>query len=135
MLKPYFFTRECKVDDEEWIILGTWVVLLEEDGSDFHPRFREETTLTFDEVWNSVQEFPGIYAGRTFFRKRRVLYIYNDKHTEPTQVFDMRSNEISFRDTRKEAPYTTLAYLMKHSPSDLVVRYIKENGLSVCPLQ
>lgn len=135
MLKPYLCVREYKIDDGEWDILFTCVALLEEDGSNYHPRFREETTLTFDEVWNSAQEFHSIYAGRTFFRKRRVLYIRSDKHIEPTQVLDMQCNKISFRDTRKEAPYTTLAYLMKHSPSDLVVRYIKENGLAVCPLK
>lgn len=135
MLKPYILTREYKVDDGEWDVLNTCTVLLEEDGSDFHPRFLEETTLTFDELWESDHTFVGVYAGYTFFRKRRVLYIHSARHIEPTPVFDMQDNKISFRDTREEAPNTTLAYLMKHLPCDIVMRYIKENGLSVCPLQ
>lgn len=135
MLKPYIFKRECKVDDEEWGVLGEWVVLLEEDGSDFHPRFLEETSLTFDEVWRSTDTFCGIYADQTFFRKRHLLWIHFEKKIEPLQVFEGGCEKISFRDTREEAPYTTLAYLMKHSPSDLVMRYIRENGLAVCPIK
>ncbi len=135
MLKPYICRREYKIDDGEWTLLNTYTALLEEDGSDYNSEFQVETALTFDEVWGSTQEFGRIYADKTIFRKRRKLWIHDIEHIDPVQVLDGQCDQLSFRDTREKAPHTTLKYLMEHLPSDIVIRYLKDNWLAACPLQ
>ncbi len=135
MLKPYICRREYKIDDGEWTLLNTYTALLEEDGSDYNSKFQEETAFTFDEVWRSALAFGRIYADKTIFSKRHELWIDDVEHLDPVQVLEEECNYISFRDAREEAPHTTLKYLMNHLPSEIVIRYLKDNGLAACPLQ
>lgn len=133
MTKVYQTLLYYKINDGEWQRVqgsGGHAIMPERD-SDATMHFEN---LSFKEVCAFLEEcpLPGINCGRTFFRKRPYIEICHwDNHE---RYFEKDISSISYKTVYYE-DHCTLKWLMSHASTDVFIRYMKERGITVCPMQ
>lgn len=130
MLKIY--TRKCwvSINNKEWE-----QVWWERDMMKDNPPSEVITAnqLSFDEFYELLQHgsIDHIRAGTTFFRKRPKITIGYDYDRKKCYThFDT----ISFKVTYEEVTGATLYSIMRCFPAELVIQYLKERGITTCPM-
>lgn len=130
MLKVYTIKSYVSINGENWKHVG-------HDGhtmSDDNPT--EEIFLdnaTFNECYEYVinQPLDGICPDSTLFKKKPIIYIKDSSfYDHRYDYFDT----ISYKYVYEEYKYVSLDYIMKHFPADKCIQYLKERGMSACPI-
>ena len=130
MLKVYTVKSYVSINGEDWWNVGR-------DGctiSDENPTekvFLDNTT--FDECYEYVchQPLDGICSSSTLFKNKPIIYI-KDSH-----FYDHRYDyfdTISYKYVYEEYKDASLDYIMKHFSADKCIQYLKERGMSACPI-
>ena len=90
-----------------------------------------ECATTFSQILNNPNGIPNITIGRTLFRNRPYIKILYDWFDEETYYgFD------KFRIERREEPWedATLQNIYECAPADKFIQYLKERGITACPI-
>ena len=130
MLKIYSMTHYVSVDGKDW----------KEVGFDGGYCAKDETTeevvafenISFNECYKLLEshKFYGIKADRTiFFNRPEITVSY-----WPDAALYTHFNTISYKTVYKDANYLSLSDIMKILPVDQCIQYLKERGLSICPI-
>ena len=130
MLKVYTVKSYISINGEDWCHVGR-------DGriiSDENPT--EKVFLdnaTFNECYEYIKEhkLDGIYFSYTLFRKKPIIYISTSFYcAHRYNHFDT----ISYKCVYKECKYVPLNYIMEQFSADKCIQYLKERGMSACPI-
>ena len=132
MLKVYRVGSYYKVDGEEWTRC-----------CDTGYMIREETTengkIHLDKVpWSCVYEHPGlqgIHIGETFFRHRPYIEVSHSWSYDGRRFYQDGFKEFSYMDVYTERDTCSLEWIMKHASAEQTIQYMKERGMTACPLQ
>ena len=130
MLKVYTVKSYISIDGKDW----------EHVGYDGHTMRDDEPTekvlfenLTFDECYQYVKKhsLDGVWYDYTLFRNKPLLYI-GDGWYDSTRYNTF--NTISYKYVYKEWTSVPLTYIMEHFSADQCIQYLKERGMSACPI-
>lgn len=130
MLKVYTVKSYVSINGGDWQQVGR-------DGctiSDENPTDKIFLdNVTFDECYEYVcnQPLDGIYLGNTLFKKKPIIYIIDNHLYE--HRYD-HFNTISYKYIYEEWKDVPLNYIMEHFSVDKCIQYLKERGMSACPI-
>lgn len=131
MLKVYRVGSYYKVDDEELTRCG-------DTGYTIREELTEETEICLNKVpWETVREHPhlnGIVIGETLFRHRPYVEVY-ENWDEGRRFYQSDFKEFSYVYVYTEWENCSLEWIMQHASADKAIQYMKERGMTVCPLQ
>lgn len=130
MLKVYTVKSYVSINGGDWQRVGFSGHTMTDDNP------IEKVILnntTFDECYEYVSQhsLDGIYLDSTLFRKKPIIYIGDsifDNHRY--DYFDA----ISYKYVYKEWKNVPLNYIMEHFSADKCIQYLKERGMSACPI-
>lgn len=132
MLKVYRVDSYYKVDNEEWTRCGGTGYMIREETTD-------EVKIHLDKVaWGSVYEhaeLKGIYIGETFFRHRPYIGVSHSWSDDGRRFYQEDFKEFSYMDVYTEWDACSLEWIVKHASAEQTIQYMKERGMSVCPMQ
>jgi hypothetical protein len=131
MLKIYTHKHWVSIDHEEWEQVWWDVDVMKDDSFPNEVILVEQ--MSFDKFYNilQVQPMAHIRAGKTFFRKKPKISIdYDFDHTKHYTHFDT----ISYKITYEEVKGTTLYNIMRVFPAEQTIQYLKERGITTCPM-
>ena len=130
MLKVYTVKSYVSINGGDWQRVGHSGHIM----TDNNPT--EKVILnnaTFDECYKYVSQHPldGIYLSSTFFKNKPIIYI-NDRHfcEHRYDHFDT----ISYKYVYEEWKNVPLTYIMNNFSADKCIQYLKERGMSACPI-
>ena len=89
-------------------------------------------TLTWDEVFSRKSGLHFLRRDYTFF-KNRPYFSYCDFRGNERRFYKS-DKKFNLYITYEENNSLTLIEIMKSFPSDKVIRYLKEQGLNICPM-
>ena len=132
MLKAYFIDSFYKIDDEEWQECGKRGYAVRDDSEPTKIVRRDK--VDFNTAY--AKPLDGIACERTLFRKRPYIKVYKGRFDENSRYLKPGDfKEFSYVDVFTEWNGCSLEWIMKHAPAERAIQYMKERGLSVCPLQ
>lgn len=131
MLKVYYIRDYVSIDGSEWRSVGG----CGEKVIDGEP----ENELRLDNAsFNEVYEYltqhllSGVWNDTTFFRKKPLIQVsYNDAWD---WVEYRHFNTMSYKREYKEWKNVPLKWLMEHASADQFIQYLKERGITACPM-
>ena len=134
MLKVYSKKYYASINGGDWFKL---------DG-EFYPYVlrddKESTTcnildnITFEECYEWLQNHRlcGIRWDRSIFNKKRIRVMRSWYYDVWDVYKDFKT--ISYKCVFTECPNVTLEEIFKHFPADQCIQYMKERGMTVCPM-
>lgn len=130
MLKVYTVKSYVSINGGDWQRVGHSGHIM----TDNNPT--EKVILnnaTFDECYKYVSQHSlnGICLYSTLFKNKPIIYI-DDKH-----LYEHRYDHfdtISYKYVYEEWEDVSLDYIMKHFSADKCIQYLKERGMSACPI-
>lgn len=132
MLKVYTVRNYVSVDGGKWYEVGTC-----RDVMYSNP---ESATIvidnaSFDEWCEFLQEqkLDGIYYTTTFFRKKPCIVTHDWSYYYDCEKYT-HFNTLSYKTVYEEWENVSLAYIMKNFPADQCIQYLKERGITACPM-
>lgn len=135
MLKVYSKKYYASIDGGEWLQLysNSYPYVLHDDG--------EPTTcnifdnITFEECYEWLQKHHscGIRWERTLFGKKKIIRLKYNWNWDDDYVYK-NFKTISYKYVLKECSYVTLDEILKHFPADQCIQYMKERGITACPM-
>lgn len=131
MLKVYYIRDYVSIDGSEWRSVGGYG----EKVIDGEPK--NELRLdnaSFNEVYEYLTQhlLSGVWNDTTFFRKKPLIQVsYNDAWG---WVEYRHFNTMSYKREYKEWKNVPLKWLMEHTPADQFIQYLKERGITTCPM-
>lgn len=134
MLKPYTVYNEVSIDGGRWRELN--------DGGEAYTMIDEKDASTklivdkmsFDEFYRFLDIHPtyGTVHYLTMFKKRRVIgFSYSEDWASTDRYKTFK--HVSMRRVYKEVQLSLLD-IMKQFDSDIVIKYLKERGITTCPI-
>jgi hypothetical protein len=90
--------------------------------------------LSFDEVheYLSQNHLSGVWNDSTFFRNKPTIRVsYNDAWDD---VEYRNFDKMSYKREFEEWKYVSLDWIMKHLSADQCIQYLKERGMTACPI-
>lgn len=131
MLKVYEVYNYVSIDGADWRRVGRigYSATDEEIESQL-----VLDNLSFDEVreYLSKHALIGLYNGSTFWRnKPQVAVYYSDAFDT---VWYKRFKTLSYKYEFKELKDVSLEWIMKHLSADQAIQYLKERGITACPM-
>ena len=131
MLKVYNVYEYISVDGREWRrVGGSGYRITDEELSDCIIL----DNASFDETREYVKNnYPDVmFNDETFFRHKPLIQIkYDDCWEYATyKHFDT----LSYKRVYKERKDVTMQWLMEHASADQVIQYLKERGITTCPM-
>lgn len=130
MLKVYTVKSYVSINEGDWQQVGRSGYIM----TDNNPT--EKVILnnaTFDECYKYVSQHPldGIYLSSTLFKKKPIIYI-DDNHLYEHRYDHF--NTISYKYVYEEWEDVPLSYIMNNFSADKCIQYLKERGMSACPI-
>ncbi len=131
MLKVYLLKSYVSVDGGEWYEVGDYREAMLDISKSATIAIDNKS---FDKWCEFLQEcrLNGIYYRTTFFRKKPCIvtqgWNYDDRETYT------HFNTLSYKTVYEEMPNVSLAYIMKNFPADKCIQYLKERGITTCPM-
>lgn len=130
MLKVYTVKSYVSINGGDWQQVGLSGHIM----TDNNPT--EKVILnnaTFDECYKYVSQHSlnGICLYSTLFKKKPIIYI-NDNH-----LYEHRYDHfdtISYKYVYEEWEDVSLNYIMNNFSADKCIQYLKERGMSACPI-
>lgn len=130
MLKVYTVKSYVSINGEDWQRVGISGHTITDDNP------TEKVILdnaTFDECYEYVSQhsLDGIYLDSTLFKNKPIIYIgYSIFDNHRYDHFDT----ISYKYVYEEWEDVSLNYIMEHFSADKCIQYLKERGMSACPM-
>ena len=130
MLKVYTVKSYVSINGEDWWHIGCDGHIITDDNP------TEKILLdnaTFDECFEYIKDhhLDGIYLDYTLFRNKPIIYIGK---TFPDPLRYDHFDTISYKYVYKEWENVSLNYIMEHFSADKCIQYLKERGMSACPM-
>ena len=130
MLKIYTYYAYVSVDGADWRLIDDGDTIREEEPTD---------TLildnaTFDETYEYLSNHIiwNMWKDHTLFRKKPMIEIrYVDAWDSVTYK---HFNTLSYKRVYKEWKDVPLKWLMEHASADQFIQYLKERGITTCPM-
>ena len=132
MLKVYNVYDYVSIDGAKWRAVGrTGYKVTDEEV---------ENKLILDNAsFEDAREFlsnnilDGVWNDSTFFRNKPTVCVGYQDAWEP--VTYKRFNTISYKTEYKEYQNVTTKWLMEHLSADKFIQYLKERGITTCPIK
>ncbi len=131
MLKVYNVYDYVSIDGAKWRRVGGVGYKVTDEAV--------ENKLILDNVsFAEVREFlsdkilSGVWNDSTFFRNKPTVVISYQDAFSPVSY--KRFNTISYKTEYKEYTSVTTKWLMEHLPADKFIQYLKERGITTCPM-
>jgi hypothetical protein len=130
MIKVYTVKSYVSINGEDWWHIGYDGHSMRDDGLTEKVFFEN---FTFDECYQYIKEhsLDGIWPSHTLFRNKPILYIgrsFYDSYKYTT------FKTISYKYIYKEWDSVPLTYIMEHFSADQCIQYLKERGMTTCPI-
>lgn len=131
MLKVYTVRSYVSVDDGEWYEVGRCQDVIHDDSNLATIAINNRS---FNEWCKFLQEqkLSGIYYTTTFFRKKPCIVTYTWSYCDDERYTHF--NTLSYKTVYEEMPNVSLDYIMKHFSADKCIQYLKERGMTACPM-
>lgn len=136
MKKVYYSNLLVRINRKEWLPLH-W------DNS-FHYMEEEEmikesfiiSIEDFEKLWNFAKEKDWIF-NRVSFLKKRFIFVDSIRTCDnDTKIFERDFVSFEFKKAFREANKNLgIAFLADKLPADEFCEYLKDRGISTCPLQ
>ena len=131
MLKVYRVNSYVSVNGGKWYRVGRTGVSMFDDSN---PKEMVYANWSFNKWCEYLQQssLGGIYYSTTFFKKKPciVTHEYLSDSYEKYTKFDT----LSYKDVCEEMPDVSLNYIMDNFPADQCIQYLKERGITTCPM-
>ena len=131
MIKIYNVIDYVSIDGEDWREVGG-------DGYRVADEELKNTlildNLSFDEVreYLSQNNLYGVWNDSTFFRNKPMIRVSYSDAWSP--VWYKHFDTMSYKREFTERKYVTLEWIMKHLSADQCIQYLKERGMTACPI-
>ena len=133
MLKAYRVNSYYKVDDEDWEICGCGkTVLMQEFKNNIN------VDLVFDGAdWDTIYDcdYDGIYSSVTWLRNRPYIMTHCWHRYDGRRFYKDSFKKFSYAKVYREDTDCSIDWLVKNMPAELVIQYMKERGMTICPMQ
>lgn len=130
MLKIYTVTHYVSIDGDNWRVINYG-----ERASDKELESQlAMNNLSFEEARDYLSQhyLRGVWNGGTFFRNKPVIAVDYYGAIEPVRY--RRFNTISYKSEYEEWENVSLDWIMKHLSADECIQYLKERGMTTCPI-
>ena len=131
MLKVYNVVSYVSVDGANWRSVG-------HPGHCCTDEDRDVKLILDNASFAEAREYignhflGGVYNSETFWRNKSVIAVhYRDALDD---VVYRNFNTISYKNVYTENKNVTLGWMMEHLSADKVIQYLKERGLTTCPM-
>ena len=130
MLKVYNYYAYVSVDSAEWRRIDDGYTIREEEPEEL-PIL---DNATFDEAYEYISEYIvwNMFPNRTLFSKKPVIQIYYSDAYDVVKY--KRFKTLSYKKVYKEWKDVPLQWLMEHVSAEQFVQYLKERGITTCPM-
>lgn len=131
MLKVYHVTNYVSINGGEWREVGYGDHVLSDKDLHETPPFN---LMSFDSAyeWFLKNHLSGVIPFVTYFRHKPVIYIkYADAFD---RVCYKHFNTMAYKREFKEWPDVTLEWIIKNLPADECIQYLKDRGITACPI-
>ena len=131
MLKIYDAISYVSVDGAKWRSVGVTGYRVSEE--ELTEAFRLNN-MSFNESYQFLSYFhlDGIGTDRSFFRKKPIIWV---KYRDAWESVEYRRfKTISYKTCYVEKAYITLDWIMKNLTVDQAAQYLKERGMTTCPI-
>lgn len=132
MLKVYSIKDYVSIDGADWREVGGWGHRVADDTK--VPDSINIGQMSFDETYEylSKNSLCGVYRDSTFFRYKPTIRVnYNDAWDD---VAYQRFNTFAYKRTFVEMENVTLEWIMKNLSADECIQYLKDRGMTACPI-
>ena len=131
MLKVYNYYAYVSIDGADWRRIDHAHTITDDEPLDM----LIWDNISFDVVRELLNHHPviGMHNSHTLFRKKPTIEIcFEDAWLSPVEYkhFKTLSYKIEFKEW-KDVP---LQWMIEHSPADKVIQYLKERGITTCPM-
>ena len=130
MLKVYTVKSYVSINGEEWEEVGSTGYTVRDDEPT-EKIFFENFTLSQCYEYLKEKSLDGIWRDKTFFRKRPMIYIGRSFYSGIGYTY---FNTISYKYVYDEWKDVSLDWIMKHASADQCIQYLKERGVTACPI-
>lgn len=130
MLKIYNITKYVSINGADWREVGSGTIASEEE---LETKLVMDN-LSFDEAYKYLSNnyLSGAWSDNTFFRNKPIIKVSCYGAWEP--VVYRRFNTISYKKEFKEWSNVTLDWIIKHLSADECIQYLKDRGITTCPI-
>lgn len=130
MLKVYTVKSYLSIDNGDWQHVGVDGYTVTDDNPTEKIIFEN---FTLEQCYDYLLEkrLDGIWPSKTFFRKKPMIYI-NDGSLDRKPYYSF--NTITYKYVYKEWESVSLEWIIKHLSADQCIQYLKERGITTCPI-
>lgn len=131
MLKVYNVVSYVSVNGAKWRSVGHTGYCCTDENRDIKLIL---DNASFDEAREYVNNhfLDGVYNTCTFWREKPTISVrYRDAWDD---VVYKNFNTISYKNVYTEDKHVTLGWMMEHLSADKVIQYLKERGITICPM-
>ena len=130
MLKVYNVTDYVSINGGEWCEVGYGYRVTDQELYDTVPL----NFMSFESAYDylSSNALHRVYRDVSFFRKKPVIcvnYMYGCDTARYTHF-----NTMAYKTTYKEWSDVTLEWIMKNLSADQCIQYLKDRGMTACPI-
>lgn len=131
MLKVYEVRSYVSVDDAEWRRVGRIGYCCTDEDRDV--KFILDKS-SFDEAreYLSNNFLDGVYNSETFWRSKPTIAVYYRDAWDGVAYRNF--NTISYKNVYTEDKNVTLGWMMENLSAEQTIQYLKERGITACPM-
>ena len=131
MLKVYNRQTYVSINGEPWEPVGRTIAIMSANNPIEKIIFENKT---FEECFEYLKHhcMDEMSAGYTFFRHKPAVYIRYSYNLSST--YYKYFNTISCKHVYEENNYISLDEIMKDVSADKCIQYLKERGITACPI-
>ena len=134
MLKVYRVGTYFKIDGEEPTRIGRTGYRICEETDESGTMYLNKAS--WDEVYENIGVTAnGVRTGTTLFRHRPYIEVFIGWPDDPRRFYKGDFKEFTYLDVYTEWEECTLEWIMKHASAEQAIQYMKERGMTVCPMQ
>ena len=130
MLKVYTVKSYVSIDGGDWKQVGP-VGYTATANKPTEKIIFENFTLEQCHDYLKEKRLDGVWHSYTYFRKKPMLYI-GDGSLSAKAYYSF--NTITYKYVYKEWESVSLEWIMKHLSAEKAIQYLKERGITTCPI-
>ena len=130
MLKVYTVSSYVSIDGSDWQNVGVDGYTISDDEPTEKILFEN---FTLEQCYEYLQGkgLDGIWRSQTFFKRKPMLYIGEWLYEAKRYT---SFNTISYKYVYTERENVSLSWIMKHLSAEQCIQYLKERGITTCPM-
>ena len=131
MLKIYTVVSYVSVDGAKWRSVGQVGHCCTDEDRDVK-FFLDNASFAEAREYLSNNFLDGVYNSETFWRSKPTIAVYYRDAWDGVAYKNFKT--ISYKNVYEEDKYVTLEWIMKHLSSEKAIQYLKERGITTCPM-